>query len=173
MRREAADGALFEGNQNLVFAKTHSALRVLHGVPTITPDVTAGAVYILRNPLDVVLSYADHYGLSHTDTVDAISSENLITMGRADRAPEYLGNWSAHVRGWTRAPGLARTVLNAGDGSDNGGTQIFVITLTGKTITLNVEASGTSGNAKADTLITEGIHRDQAEQRSWAGCRSS
>jgi hypothetical protein len=110
-----AHAAIANINQNLVFAKTHSALRVLHGVPTITPDVTAGAVYILRNPLDIVLSYADHYGLSHTDTVDAISSKNLITMGRADRAPEYLGNWSAHVRGWTRAPGLVRTVLRYED----------------------------------------------------------
>lgn len=110
-----AHAAIANISQNLVFAKTHSALRMLHGVPTITPDVTAGAVYILRNPLDVVLSYADHYGLSHADTVDALSSDNLITMGRADRAPEYLGDWSAHVRGWTRAPGLARTVLRYED----------------------------------------------------------
>jgi len=110
-----AHAAIANTNQNLVFAKTHSALRVLHGVPTITPGVTAGAVYILRNPLDVVLSYADHYGLSHTDTVEAISSKNLITMGRTDRAPEYLGDWSAHVRGWTRAPGLVRTVLRYED----------------------------------------------------------
>lgn len=110
-----AHAAIANISQNLVFAKTHSALRMLHGVPTITPDVTAGAVYILRNPLDVVLSYADHYGLSHADTVDALSSDNLITMGRADRTPEYLGDWSAHVRGWTRAPGLARTVLRYED----------------------------------------------------------
>ena len=57
------------------------ALRVLHGVPTITPGVTAGAVYILRNPLDIVLSYADHYGLSHTETVDAISSAPFAIYG--------------------------------------------------------------------------------------------
>ena len=110
-----AHAILANVHENLVFAKTHSALRVLHGKPTITPDVTAGAVYIRRNPLDVVLSYADHYGLSHADTVDALSSNQLITMGRADRAPEYLGDWSAHVRGWTKAPGLARTVLRYED----------------------------------------------------------
>lgn len=110
-----AHAAISTVQKNLVFAKTHTALRVLHGVPTITPDVTAGAVYILRNPLDVVLSYADHYGLSHSDTVDAMASNQLMTMGRADRAPEYLGNWSAHVRGWTRAPGLTRTVLRYED----------------------------------------------------------
>jgi hypothetical protein len=99
----------------LALAKTHSALRRIGGVPTITPDVTAGAIYILRNPLDVTLSYADHFGLSHSDTVSAMASPNLITMGRADRAPEYLGAWSSHVEGWTRAPGLNRLVLRYED----------------------------------------------------------
>ena len=113
--KSKAHAAIANISQNLVFAKTHSALRMLHGLPTITPDVTAGAVYILRNPLDVVLSYADHFNLSHTDTVDAISSDSLVTMGRADRVPEYLGNWSAHVRGWTHAPGLSRTILRYED----------------------------------------------------------
>ena len=116
-----AHAAIANVNQNLVFAKTHSALRMMFGVPTITPDVTAGAVYIIRNPLDVALSYADHYGLSHADTVDAMASDQLITIGRADRAPEYLGNWSAHVRGWTRAPGLARTVLRYEDMQEDAG----------------------------------------------------
>lgn len=123
-----AHAAIAAVHQNLVFAKTHSALRVLHGVPTITPDVTAGAVYILRNPLDVALSYADHYGLSHSDTADAMASDQLMTMGRADRAPEYLGNWSAHVRGWTKAPGLTRTVLRYEDmQADAGATLVKIL----------------------------------------------
>ncbi len=101
--------------KRLVFVKTHSALRRIEGAPTISPAVTAGAIYILRNPLDVTLSYADHYGLSHADTVEAMASPSLITTGRADRAPEYLGSWSDHVRGWTTAPGLARVTLRYED----------------------------------------------------------
>lgn len=108
--------ALLAGDPNrLTFAKTHSALTRLHGRATITPDVTAGAIYILRNPLDVTLSYADHFGLSHADAVEAMASPQLMTMGRADRAPEYLGDWSAHVRGWTRAPGLKRLTIRYED----------------------------------------------------------
>lgn len=101
--------------KTLVFAKTHGALRRIGGVPTITPAVTAGAFYILRNPLDVTLSYADHYGISHAQTVEAMASGSLTIQGRADRAPEFLGDWSSHVRGWTTAEGLARLVLRYED----------------------------------------------------------
>jgi len=108
--------ALLAGDgKRLVFAKTHNALTRIAGQPTITPAVTAGAIYILRNPLDVVLSYADHYGLTHAQTVEAMASDSLITQGRVDRAPEHLGRWSNHVRGWTTAPGLARVVLRYED----------------------------------------------------------
>jgi hypothetical protein len=110
-----AQALLVPKSEALVFAKTHSALRRISGYPTITPDVTAGAIYILRNPLDVTLSYADHFGLSHSDAISAMASPHLITMGRANRAPEFLGAWSGHVDGWTRAPGLSRLVLRYED----------------------------------------------------------
>ncbi len=46
-----------------VFVKTHNAsLRVL-GVPLVTPEVTAAAIYLVRAPRDVALSYSRHLGL--------------------------------------------------------------------------------------------------------------
>ena len=113
--KAAAHRMLAGDAKTLVFAKTHSALRRIGGTPTITPAATAGAIYILRNPLDVTLSYSDHYGLSHAQTVEAMASDSLTTVGRADRAPEYLGSWSEHVRGWTTAPGLKRLTLRYED----------------------------------------------------------
>ena len=110
-----AHAILAQDPNRLVFAKTHNALTVLGGTPTITPSVTAGAIYILRNPLDVVLSYADHYGNTHAQAVEAMGSQALITMGRDNRAPEYLGRWSDHVRGWLGADGLKRLVLRYED----------------------------------------------------------
>lgn len=113
--KPAAHRLMADAISNLAFVKTHNALRMLHGVPTITPAVTAGAIYIVRNPLDVTLSYADHFGMSVGDAVDAMSSDSLYTKGRADRAAEYLGSWSSHVRGWTNAPGLKRHLVRYED----------------------------------------------------------
>ena len=39
-----------------VFVKTHNAVSKVHGVPLITPSVTAGAIYVIRNPMDVAVS---------------------------------------------------------------------------------------------------------------------
>ena len=40
--------------------KTHNAVANVDGFPTINFDVTKAAIYIVRNPLDVAVSYA-HY----------------------------------------------------------------------------------------------------------------
>lgn len=108
----------------MTLAKTHSALRMLHGHPTITPASTAAAIYVIRNPLDVTLSYADHYGHTAADSVDAMASPSLFTEGRTDRAPEYLGDWSSHVRGWTEAKGLANIVVRYEDMEADAGREL-------------------------------------------------
>ncbi len=48
-----------------VFVKTHSVMRKIRGVPSITPSATAGAVYVVRNPLDVAVSFAHHYQVTY------------------------------------------------------------------------------------------------------------
>src|SRR3954451_6509877 len=45
-----------------VFVKTHNACVEDNGHPLVSLEVTAGAIYIVRNPLDVVISYSDHIG---------------------------------------------------------------------------------------------------------------
>ncbi|MCB9948558.1 MAG: sulfotransferase domain-containing protein [Rhodospirillaceae bacterium] len=89
-----------------IFVKTHSALGDYDGVATITPEVTQGAVYIIRNPLDTAVSYAHHLGVSIDEAVHlmGLSTSRLATTGRLGF--QMLGSWSSHVRSWVEAPGL-------------------------------------------------------------------
>ena len=57
-------------NLPLIFNKTHNALMADRGYPTINFAVTTGAIYILRNPLDVAISYSHHLGKSLTRVPD-------------------------------------------------------------------------------------------------------
>src|SRR5579872_4031158 len=46
-----------------IIVKTHNALVEDDGHPMVTMDVTAGAIYAVRNPLDVAISLAHHHGI--------------------------------------------------------------------------------------------------------------
>lgn len=87
------------------FVKTHNIRDVALGVELVPVPLTRSAVYILRNPLDVIPSYARHYGLSIEETAHAMERDEHIAHGDDNTVPQYLGNWSRHVRSWTvRAP---------------------------------------------------------------------
>ncbi len=98
---------------NLV--KTHNIRGAAHGVELIPAKYTRSSIYILRNPLDMVLSYARHYG---TDVAQAVE-----TIGRSDNANasdgaavwQFLGSWSEHVNSWTRDAPYPSLVLRYED----------------------------------------------------------
>ena len=98
-----------------VFAKTHNASAVFDGISLISPEVTAGAIYVIRNPLDVTVSYAHHFALPIDQTIEAMASEvnHVLTVGR--NVFQVIGSWSGHVRSWTTAPGLRCHVLRYED----------------------------------------------------------
>ncbi len=98
-----------------IFVKTHNAICVLAEVPTITPEVTEGGIYVVRNPVDVASSYAHHFGVSVGDAVDALCAHDNIIVSTPKMAFQYLGSWSDHVTSWTTAPGLSIHVMRYED----------------------------------------------------------
>ena len=98
-----------------VFVKTHNAVCVIDGVPVITPTATAGAVYVVRNPLDVAVSFAHHYQISYDRAVESLSDEGYCLPPANGLLPQYLTSWSKHVLSWTEAPGLTRHVMRYED----------------------------------------------------------
>ena len=96
--------ALAEAQPGLAFVKTHNALLVVAGVQTITKDVTSGAIYILRDPRDVAISYSRHLDRSIDDTIAVMADVEAATGGTDEKVYERLSSWSAHVHFWTRRP---------------------------------------------------------------------
>jgi hypothetical protein len=91
-------------DRTLVFVKTHNAKAVVEGVPLITPEVTAGAIYIVRDPRDVLVSYSRHRGRSVDDTIAFMADPSAATGGTDAKVYERLGSWSLHVHSWTLRP---------------------------------------------------------------------
>ena len=83
--------------EGLIFVKTHQALALDRGHPTINFCVTAGAIYIVRNPLDVAISYAHHLGRSIDATIELVNLKNAETTVTEKQFYELYGSWSQHV----------------------------------------------------------------------------
>ncbi|MEG9861759.1 MAG: sulfotransferase domain-containing protein [Parvularculales bacterium] len=84
-----------------VFVKTHNYLGEWHGVPLHNMDVTTGAIYVVRNPLDVVLSMTHHFNLDIDGAIDRLGNEGSSTEATLEHIPEMHASWSTHVKSWT------------------------------------------------------------------------
>lgn len=80
--------------------KTHNA-RVMHrGTPLICRKYSARAVYVVRNPLDIVDSMADHCGVSVDQSIKLLSDRTHRLGKGAGHVPQYIDSWSQHVASW-------------------------------------------------------------------------
>lgn len=87
------------------FAKTHAAAITANcGTRLFDAGAAAGAIYLVRNPLDVVVSYAHHGAYSLEDTIarmrDAEGTLHQWHDKSGSNLPQLMGGWSDHVASW-------------------------------------------------------------------------
>jgi hypothetical protein len=84
--------------------------RTDRGEPVFPAEISIGAIYILRNALDVAPSAAHHWGLSLEASVDRMADEAVTlageTTGLSPTLPQPMGGWSGHIRSWIDESGL-------------------------------------------------------------------
>lgn len=83
-----------------VFVKTHMALAEVGGASTITMECTAGGIHIVRDPRDVALSAASHFGTDVDGAITIMNSPTARSKFDGINAPQYYGTWSQHVSSW-------------------------------------------------------------------------
>jgi len=101
--------------QAMLFLKTHSYLGQAHGHDIFNMDVTRAAIYIVRNPLDVVVSAAPHYNLSIDETIELMANQNMTSEPNDKQVFEKQTDWSTNVRSWTQVPSPSLLVLRYED----------------------------------------------------------
>jgi hypothetical protein len=90
--------------ESLVF-KIHDAYtHVPGGEPLFPGDATKGAVYLVRNPLDVAISFAHHSSLTLDESINRLADESFAFSSECDRLHQQLRqrllSWSGHVKSW-------------------------------------------------------------------------
>jgi len=102
--RPKVQQAIMEGGNGLVFAKTHSFLGRVFNVPLINRSVSAGGVYVVRNPLDIAVSLAFHLDVSYDGAIRSMGATLNASVGSEIAVPEIWGSWTENVASWTVDP---------------------------------------------------------------------
>jgi hypothetical protein len=93
-----------------MFLKVHDAFEVNdEGQPIFSERATAGAIYLIRNPLDVAVSYAHHSDESPDKIIRLMRYDDTMLAGSGKgggQLPQKLKSWSSHVCSWADAPDL-------------------------------------------------------------------
>jgi aryl sulfotransferase len=85
-----------------IFLKTHNVAGKFDSGPFPDPGSTASAIYILRDPRDVALSYAWHYKMTLGLAIVALCTSSAFNIKQEHLGlTELLMSWGEHVFGWT------------------------------------------------------------------------
>lgn len=91
--------------EGIAYLKTHEAWTLnSRGKPIFPKEITKGVIYIIRNPLDIAISYSYH-NCENIDHTIAVLNDNLSKLaGKNDRlniqTQQILTSWSNHVSSW-------------------------------------------------------------------------
>ncbi len=96
---------LAENAEEQLFMKIHDAYtNVADNLPLIPPAATGGALYFIRNPLDVAVSFAHHNGSDYDASIARLADESFTFCGKSNRLHNQLRqkllSWSGHVTSW-------------------------------------------------------------------------
>jgi Family of unknown function (DUF6065)/Sulfotransferase domain len=99
--------------------KTHQCLGNDWQSPTINLNATLAAIYIVRNPLDVAISYAHHSAIRIDAMIANMATAALMSPTTTRHVYEVLGSWSEHVASWLGLNNRPLLILRYEDLSTN------------------------------------------------------
>lgn len=96
---------LAEEQEDPLFMKIHDAYTLVAGnQPMIPAAATGGALYFIRNPLDVAVSFAHHNGTDYDTAIANMADDAFTFCGKPKRLHKQLRQklltWSDHVLTW-------------------------------------------------------------------------
>ena len=100
-----------KNKKSFKFFKTHSGFVKMDGFSFTDLNNSLGVIYIVRDPRDVVISYAKHNDEPIETTLKKINENYLINNEVKDEVPVYVGSWSFHYNSWKQFKGIKKYLL--------------------------------------------------------------
>ena len=108
-KKEASKNWMF--NQNAFFnkdklnlVKTHNCLYPYEENNFTSKNQTLGAIYIVRDPRNLITSLTHHYVIDYKKAIEKMSDENCVLLEKSHDKDysnfTYLSSWSNHYKSW-------------------------------------------------------------------------
>ena len=95
-----AQNLINEESKKAKFLKTHSSLCQMYGCNFTDLKNTLGAIYIVRDPRNVVTSFAHHYNLTIDQATEALFDEKRFMLKTDKNCGVSLGSWNSNYNSW-------------------------------------------------------------------------
>jgi len=124
VKLQIADVYRFHMKQSLKleFTKVHDAYSYdRNNHPVFPTDVSLHAVYLVRNPLDIVASLANHNASTKDKAIKQMNDKDgyLVRqkngMNNMNQLPQFMSDWSGHVKSWLDQKEIPLTILKYED----------------------------------------------------------
>lgn len=111
-------------SKEMLFKKVHDAyIYTASGKPLIPVEITKAVVYFIRNPLDIITSFANHLHASPDDTIRYMATQKYAFCNKDyklhNQLEQKLLTWSNHVKSWVDESGLPVLVVRYEDMIDH------------------------------------------------------
>jgi hypothetical protein len=94
----------FFDKNRLNFVKTHNCLFPFKGNEFTSRNETLGAIYIVRDPRNVITSITHHYSINYEKALDYMLDDDCSLLEKSFDQDysnfTYLNSWSNHYRSW-------------------------------------------------------------------------
>ena len=94
----------FFSGDKIHFLKTHSSLNQYKGNSFTTKNLSLGAIYIVRDPRNIITSMTHHYSLNYEQSYLKLINEKQTLLEKSLDGDysnfTFLGSWSNHYKSW-------------------------------------------------------------------------
>tara|TARA_B100001175_G_C19479572_1_gene626313 strand:- start:533 stop:1369 length:837 start_codon:yes stop_codon:yes gene_type:complete len=87
--------------KNFIF-KTHAANLMLQNHKYTTEENCMGVIYLVRNPIGIIPSYAYHLNTSNDEILKMVKNSKTISLNPKENICVPLSSWDTHVISWSK-----------------------------------------------------------------------
>jgi len=95
--------SLINLNNKPNYLKTHNAMCSINNYQFTNDENTIGAIYVVRDPRDIAISYSNFLNKEIDDTIEYILSDNCFEQDFFENLlykKSIMGNWAYHYNSW-------------------------------------------------------------------------